>query len=351
MLGWKALTRSSSIRAGLASRARIVLGYTPAADLLATLRGDPCALQSVLAVEMDPAAGLLPPRPGQGPMTVRSVAVDVGGSTAPGVAIAGTGATPWFMLEPPQRSGVLPVVVNVAGGDDGVSVMFARGTEVLARMPVPGGDGAPDRRLLAPSGADSVRLEVNAPAHGIGAVSLPRAPVLTPMTQVLPPGTQAILDWPAAFVFPCLEPAPLPLGTAALPRWRVAPPSDDPSAGITYTRCRNRARGFGSVLWGGQWPEQGFDRHADCQNPAVAVHWSFDVHSYRKAAGGHAAGSERLGTPAQLPGPMLRMVVANVSTGGPPSTDIVPEPFTGSMGAGRTGQVGNIMTSTRLVVK
>ena len=210
-------------------------GYTPAADLLATLRGDPCALQSVLAVEMDPAAGLLPPRPGQEPTTVRSVPVDVGGSTAPGVAIAGTGATPWFILEPRQRSGVLPVVVNVAGRDDGVSVMFARGTEVLARMPVPGGDGAPDRRLLAPSGADSVRLEVNAPAHGIGAVSLPRAPVLTPMTQVLPPGTQAILDWPVAFVFPCLEPAPLPLGTAALPRWRVAPPPDDPSAGITYT--------------------------------------------------------------------------------------------------------------------
>ena len=38
-----------------------------------------------------------------------------------------------------------------------------------------------------------------------------------------------------AFVFPCLTPEPLPLGTAALAQWRVAPPADDPSAAITYT--------------------------------------------------------------------------------------------------------------------
>ena len=50
------------------------------------------------------------------------------------------------------------------------------------------------------------------------------------MTQVLPRGTRAILDWPVAFVFPCLTPEPLPPGTASLPRWRVAPPADDPSA-------------------------------------------------------------------------------------------------------------------------
>ena len=66
-------------------------------------------------------------------------------------------------------------------------------------------------------------------------MSLPRAPVLTPMTQVLPRGTRALLDWPVAFVFPCLDPEPLPPGTASLPQWRVAPPADDPSAEITYT--------------------------------------------------------------------------------------------------------------------
>ena len=55
------------------------------------------------------------------------------------------------------------------------------------------------------------------------------------MTQVLPRGTRALLDWPVAFVFPCLDPEPLPPGTASLPQWRVAPPADDPSAEITYT--------------------------------------------------------------------------------------------------------------------
>ena len=55
------------------------------------------------------------------------------------------------------------------------------------------------------------------------------------MTEVLPRGTRAILDWPVAFVFPCLTPEPLPPGTATLAQWRVAPPADDPSAAITYT--------------------------------------------------------------------------------------------------------------------
>jgi EmbC C-terminal domain len=52
---------------------------------------------------------------------------------------------------------------------------------------------------------------------------------------VLPRGTRAVLDWPVAFVFPCLAPEPLALGTAGLARWRVGPPADDPSADITYT--------------------------------------------------------------------------------------------------------------------
>jgi len=128
---------------------------------------------------------------------------------------------------------------------------------VLAHIPLAGSITPADRRLLAPPDADRVRLAVatdpGAPAALDGAAapdtagsagpanpdtplaSLPRAPVLTPMTQVLPRGTRAILDWPVAFVFPCLTPEPLPPGTADLAQWRVGPPSDDPSADITYT--------------------------------------------------------------------------------------------------------------------
>jgi cell wall arabinan synthesis protein/arabinosyltransferase-like concanavalin domain-containing protein/EmbC-like arabinotransferase in arabinogalactan biosynthesis len=230
-------------------------GYTPAADALATLRGDPCGLQSALQVETDPAAGVLAaaPQPAPVPGVVPAPAVapavpaevDAGGTTLPGIAVAGTGATSWFTLDARQRAGTLPVVVTVTGTPrpgDVLNADFARGARVLATVPLAGAaDGAPaDRRLLAPPGADTVRLAVSAGTVAAGAggsavVSLPRAPVLTPMAQVLPRGTRALLDWPVAFVFPCLDPAPLPPGTASLPQWRVAPPADDPSAEITYT--------------------------------------------------------------------------------------------------------------------
>jgi arabinosyltransferase A/arabinosyltransferase B/arabinosyltransferase C len=64
------------------------------------------------------------------------------------------------------------------------------------------------------------------------------------MTQVLPRGTRALLDWPVAFTFPCLSPEPLPPGTAGLARWRIGPPADDTSADITYTP------GFGGPFTG-----------------------------------------------------------------------------------------------------
>jgi arabinosyltransferase A/arabinosyltransferase B/arabinosyltransferase C len=228
-------------------------GYTPASDVLATLRGDPCGLQSALQVETDPAAGVLPaaPPPARTPDVVPAPAVpsappaevDVGGRILPGVAVAGTAATPWYTLDPRQRTGALPVVVTVAGAlrpGDVLEAEFGHAGEVLTAVALTGpglaARGAPtDRRLIAPPGADGVRLVVTAAPGGVATASLPRAPVLTPMTEVLPPGTRAILDWPVAFVFPCLRPEPLPPGTAALAQWRVAPPADDPSALITYT--------------------------------------------------------------------------------------------------------------------
>jgi arabinosyltransferase A/arabinosyltransferase B/arabinosyltransferase C len=224
-------------------------GYTPAADALATVRGDPCGLQSALQVETDPAVGVLAvaPQPAPVPGVVpaptlppaRRAQVDAGGSTLPGVAVAGTGATSWFTLDARQRARTLPVVVTVTGAPrpgDVLNAEFARGTVVLATVRLDGVDGVPiDRRLLAPAGADTVRLTVSADDGGPAIVSLPRAPVLTPMMQVLPRGTRAVLDWPVAFVFPCLDPEPLPPGTVGLPQWRVAPPADDPAAEITYT--------------------------------------------------------------------------------------------------------------------
>jgi arabinosyltransferase A/arabinosyltransferase B/arabinosyltransferase C len=164
----------------------------------------------------------------------------VGGSTVPGVAVAGRVTTPWFTLDPQQRTQALPVVVTTSGtprSGDRLFLDFGAGSRLLERRPL-----APERpfhndiRELAPAGADTVRLAVDAPnADRAPAVAaLPRVPRLTPMTQLLPPGSSALLDWPVAFLFPCLTPEPLPPGTAAVPRWRVGPPAEDTESYITY---------------------------------------------------------------------------------------------------------------------
>jgi arabinosyltransferase A/arabinosyltransferase B/arabinosyltransferase C len=249
-----AVVLAAALALQVLSLARVAIthrdGYSPAADAVATATGDPCGLQSAVLVETDPAAGLLPlaaPAVTAQPVVPWPVpapaqpAVDVGGTPVPGIALAGVGATPWYALDARQRAGELPVVVTIAGATrpgDELAVEFARGAKVLASVTLTGTDaedGPADRRLPVPAGAENVRLSVAAAAPGNAAASLPRSPVLTPMTQVLPRGTRAILDWPVAFPFPCLTPEPLPLGTAALARWRVAPPTDDQSALITYT--------------------------------------------------------------------------------------------------------------------
>lgn len=213
--------------------------YTLASDALATVRGEPCGLQRLLSVETDPAAGTLPPRAGSVTRTERTV--DVGGTTVPGIAVSGITTTGWFALDPAQRSGRLPVVVTTVGTSrpgDTLRMEFGRAGTVVDQRRLPAAADAPrDVRQMAPAGADAVRLAVDAPTTGDqppALVSLPRVPKLTPMETLLPPGSSAVLDWPVAFLFGCITPAALPLGTADLPQWEVGPPAGDPSAGITY---------------------------------------------------------------------------------------------------------------------
>jgi arabinosyltransferase A/arabinosyltransferase B/arabinosyltransferase C len=213
--------------------------YTLLSDALSTARGAPCGLQERLSVETDPAAGLLPALPG--PSALPPEPVDAGGTELPGIRARGTGDTAWFALDPTQRDRSLPVVVTVAGslrpGDTLAAEFAGEDGEPLTRTALrPDGPVPRDTRLLAPEGATRVRLvvDVREPVDIPAVATLPRVPRLTPMDEVLRPGTEAILDWPVAFVFPCLTPAPLPLGTTALPQWRVAPPQADDSAGITY---------------------------------------------------------------------------------------------------------------------
>lgn len=236
-----ALEVGSFTRTALAHRD----SYTPAADAVDTVRGDPCGLQRDLGVETDPAAGLLVAR--STPATATERPVDVGGTSLPGIGVVGRTTTAWFALDRPRRG--LPVVVTTAGSlrpGDAVRLEFGSGDQVVGAAAVTTSAGR-DVRVLPPADADSVRLVVDAGASGTStpaAVTLPRVPRLTPMEQLLPRGTNTILDWPIAFVFPCLNPAPLPLGTASLPTWRIGPPLSDLSGLITY------APGFGGPFAG-----------------------------------------------------------------------------------------------------
>jgi hypothetical protein len=209
--------------------------YTLLSDAVATLRGQPCGLQPALSVETDPAVGLLPPLTRS--RTERPV--DVGGATMPGIPVEGSSTTAWFTLDRLQRDQTLPVVVTTSGvarPHDVLALEFGAGGLPVERRPILIKTPEPrDVRELAPAGADAVRLVVEAPPAGTAQVTLPRVPRLTPMDDVLPPGSTAVLDWPVTFVFPCLTPAPLPLGTASVPQWRVGPPQDDPAAKITYS--------------------------------------------------------------------------------------------------------------------
>ncbi|MFC5141760.1 arabinosyltransferase domain-containing protein [Actinomycetospora rhizophila] len=229
---------------------------------LAALRGDPCGMASDLAVETDPAAGLLDVS-GLAPQTsgprftptaqqAPAVPLTAGGVELPGWAApagisegAATLRSGWFTLPPEAQRREAPVVVTASGslarGD--VALEFATGSEgPVSESPAGSRAGtAPrDLRALAPEGATLVRVRATSAARdadeartatpaGLSpdlplAVSVPRVPRTVPFDEVVPPGSTALVDWPVAFAFGCLRPPPLTSGTAGVPPWRVTPP-------------------------------------------------------------------------------------------------------------------------------
>ncbi|RBY80044.1 arabinosyltransferase [Blastococcus sp. TF02-09] len=237
--------------------------YSLAADAAATVAGRPCGLAEELTVEPDPAAGLLRPAAagtGEDPVLDGFVAVDDGatpegpdlemaGTELPGWAATGhTGrdgegaarlVTGWFELPPSLREDDVPLVVTTSGSREaGTSVVAEFGAvdgddvRVVASAPVPdigGGPTARDGRLdpgVVPADAGVVRLvaedggtESDLPL----AVSAPRVPVTVPFSDVVDPGSPALVDWPVAFVFPCQELAVQRNGLTDVPDWRISP--------------------------------------------------------------------------------------------------------------------------------
>jgi len=245
--------------------------YSLAADAAATVGGEPCGLTEELEVEPDPTAGLLAPAAGVagGPVLDGFVEVADGrtpngpdltmaGTELPGWAATGStgesgdGAallvTGWFELPPTLREDGLPLVVTTSGSRrTGTSVVAEFGTvdgdevRVVSSAPVPDIGGAPaarDGRLdpgAVPPEAGLVRLVArDGGAEGTLplAVSAPRVPVTAPFSDVVDPGSPALVDWPVAFVFPCQELSVQRDGLTDVPDWRISPAAPNDAGDI-----------------------------------------------------------------------------------------------------------------------
>jgi hypothetical protein len=224
--------------------------YTMAGDSAAALDGSSCGLADHLRVETDPRAGLLPAAGVDAatqegflpvPDGVDMAGVALPGWVAAGVADSARAVTPWYRLDDTAT-----VVVTIAGdlGPGGSLVAEFGSAEGAPRAAAglpdpPGAPAARDIRIAVPDPAASLVRLTAAARRAPGTVPLafaqPRNPRTQPMNSVLPPGTEAVVDWPVAFLYPCLTIAGTPDGTAALPNWRVSTPSFDDSGDIVVT--------------------------------------------------------------------------------------------------------------------
>jgi arabinosyltransferase A/arabinosyltransferase B/arabinosyltransferase C len=249
VLATVALQLGSVARAAVEQRR----SYTLAGDSAAALAGSSCGLADHLRVETDPRAGLLSASGVDAatldgflpvPDGVEMAGVALPGWVSTGVADSSRAVTPWYRLDDAPAM----VVVTIAGElGPGSSLVAEFGSAegapraVVGLTDPPGAPAARDMRITVPDPAASlVRLTVatrRAPGTVPLAFSQPRNPRTQPMNSVLPPGTEAVVDWPVAFLYPCLKIAGTPDGTAALTGWRVSAPSYD-DAGDIIVECQ-----------------------------------------------------------------------------------------------------------------
>lgn len=160
----------------------------------------------------------------------------VWGSYDPGGSSVGELRTQWYDLPERAAHGEVPIVLSLAGSEAGgnaLVVEFGRDTdagfEMVNRHFVgqPGGPAWRDHRVTVggPSeGATKMRivaLDQSLGRNGWLAVSAPRAPQLTNMTDVVG-DAPTFVEWPAALVHPCLQLNTMRNGIAETPKFRVA---------------------------------------------------------------------------------------------------------------------------------
>ena len=147
--------------------------------------------------------------------------------------------TQWYDLPKRATDQAVPVVLSFAGMDNSVQVEFGRDTgqgfEVMERRPVNTTQGeAPqwrDSRITVDGKAEgATKMRVVARDQALGpkgwaAVSAPRAPQLTRMTDYIG-DAPTFVEWPAAMQHPHLQIPGLRNGIAEMPRFRVQAGAD-----------------------------------------------------------------------------------------------------------------------------
>ncbi|WP_374108136.1 arabinosyltransferase domain-containing protein [Saccharopolyspora sp. 6V] len=150
----------------------------------------------------------------------------------------GTGElrTQWYDVPERAATGEVPIVLAMAGiegGANSLAVEFGKDTpqgfQITARRYLlqAGGPAWRDHRLVVDGDAQGttkmrvVAVDQSVSPRGWQAVSAPRAPQLTNMTDVVG-DSPAYVEWPATLVHPCLQISGLHHGIAEMPRFRVA---------------------------------------------------------------------------------------------------------------------------------
>ncbi|RRO20381.1 arabinosyltransferase [Saccharopolyspora rhizosphaerae] len=238
--------------------------YSLGPDNVKQIAGRSCGLSDYINVEPDPRRGVLAPSPNQPRVPSNSAQppdylqdelegfhrfgfppdpqftppFGYGGDDAPvwgtfDTDASGTGEvrTPWYDLPPQVTEGTAPVVVQFAGSSTNTNSMRVEwgrdvpgGFEVTGHRDLSLNSGTWQDQRFEPRGATKVRIvaaDHRADPEGWLAFSAPRVPVLTTMTDLI--GSQpTFVEWPAALVHPCLEPAKIRDGVFEMPRFRVA---------------------------------------------------------------------------------------------------------------------------------
>lgn len=211
--------------------------YTLGAAALDAMRADGCRLEESLAVELDPAAGVLDLEPAAEQRMRTDPGIGLPVWRAEGNDLFDSG---WIDIPDAVSTGELPIVIPVAGADEAhrVQVEYDDGTteDLDPILKFLGTSDYSDIRIHPPKGATAFRVVAEsdgpatwrrnildgAPAPGPNgepvdfAIAAPRVPEVTPFTDLVDDATVATA-WNLAFFTPCLDqPAPHP-GTVEIP--------------------------------------------------------------------------------------------------------------------------------------